>query len=148
MKDRILEREPAEVPERAKQAGEIRDRWSWVEPEVWTERMLTALEEGVKGGKWFSLSDKVYAHRTLYKAFSRVKANGGGAGIDRQPIEIFESRLGENLEKLSQELRDNVYRPQAIKRVYISKPGSSEKRPLGGYRRLGIELSRQRSRWC
>lgn len=131
MKGRALEREPAVVPEGAKQVGEIRDRWSWVEPEVWTERMLTALEEGVKGGKWFSLSDKVYALRTLYKAFSRVKSNGGGAGIDHQTVEMFESRLGENLEKLSQELRDNDYRPQAIKRVYIPKPGSSEKRPLG-----------------
>ena len=45
----------------AKQAGEIRARWDWVEPSVWTERMLTALEQGVKGGKWFSLVDKVYA---------------------------------------------------------------------------------------
>ncbi len=131
MKGRALEREPAVVPEGAKQVGEIRDRWSWVEPEVWTERMLTALEEGVKGGKWFSLSDKVYALRTLYKAFSRVKSNGGGAGIDHQTVEMFESRLGENLEKLLQDLRDDVYRPQAIKRVYIPKLGSSEKRPLG-----------------
>ena len=55
VKGRALEREPAVVPEGAKQVGEIRDRWFWVEPEVWTERMLTALEEGVKGGKWFSL---------------------------------------------------------------------------------------------
>jgi RNA-directed DNA polymerase len=33
-----------------KQAEEIPARWAWVEPEVWTDRMLTALEEGVKGG--------------------------------------------------------------------------------------------------
>ena len=39
---------PAQVPARAKQAGEARDRWSWAEPLVWTERMLTALEEGSK----------------------------------------------------------------------------------------------------
>ena len=40
----------------SKQDGEaqIRERWRWAEPSVWTERMLTALEEGVKGGKWFS----------------------------------------------------------------------------------------------
>jgi hypothetical protein len=41
----------------AKQAGEIRERWKWVEPSVWTERMLTALEKGVKGGKIASWSD-------------------------------------------------------------------------------------------
>ncbi|MEJ2111845.1 MAG: hypothetical protein P8Z37_18440, partial [Acidobacteriota bacterium] len=52
------------------QAGEIRDRWDWVEPSVWTERMLTALEKGVKGGKWFSLVDKVYALANLRAGFS------------------------------------------------------------------------------
>ena len=45
----------------AKPAGEIRARWAWVEAAVWTERMLTALEQGVLGGKWYSLMDKVYA---------------------------------------------------------------------------------------
>ncbi len=43
------------VPRGAKQAGEVRSRWGWAEPCVWTERMLTALETGVKGGQWFSL---------------------------------------------------------------------------------------------
>jgi len=42
-------------PQGAKAAGEIRARWAWVEAEVWTERMLTALEQGVNGGKWHSL---------------------------------------------------------------------------------------------
>ena len=51
MTDRSREAEPAAVPVRAKQAGEIQARWPWVEPYVWTERMLTALEKGVKGGK-------------------------------------------------------------------------------------------------
>ena len=32
---------------------------------VWTERMLSALVNGVKGGKWFSLMDKVFAPKTL-----------------------------------------------------------------------------------
>jgi hypothetical protein len=36
----------------AKQVGETPSRWTWVEPAVWTERMLTALETGVKGGTW------------------------------------------------------------------------------------------------
>ena len=54
--DRLAEARPAAVPE-AKQAGEVRARWAWAEPCVWTERMLTALETGVKGGKWFSLID-------------------------------------------------------------------------------------------
>ena len=115
----------------AKQAGEIRDRWSWVEPEVWTERMLTALEKGVKGGKWFSLIDKVYAISTLTIAYAQVKGNGGSAGVDNQTIEMFEKRLKDNLEQLSRELRDGTYQLKPIKRVYIPKPDSTEKRPLG-----------------
>jgi RNA-directed DNA polymerase len=131
VKDKPMENKPAAVPERAKQAGEARDRWSWVEPEVWTDRMLTALEKGVKGGKWFSLIDKVYAPETLRIAFSQVKANNGAAGVDHQTIEMFEAHLDENLSRLSEELKDGKYSPRAIQRKYIPKPGSKEKRPLG-----------------
>jgi len=129
--DGTTESKPAVVPETAIQAGEIRNRWDWVEPSVWTERMLTALERGVKGGKWFSLVDKVYALANLRAGFRKVKSNGGAAGVDHQTIEMFERYLEENLGKLSQMLKEGTYRPQAIKRVWIPKPGSKEKRPLG-----------------
>ena len=123
---------PDAVPEKgAKPAGEIRARWVWVEAEVWTERMLTALEQGVIGGKWHSLIDKVYALPNLRQAFARVKANGGAAGVDRVTVEEFEHDLEANLEKLSRSLQDGSYRPQAVRRVWIPKPGGSEKRPLG-----------------
>jgi RNA-directed DNA polymerase len=122
--------EPARVSE-TKQAGDIRARWGWVEATVWTERMLTALEEGVKGGKWFSLMDKVYRTRTLWEAFKKVKANGGAAGVDHQTVEDFEKDLSRNLERLQTQLREGSYQPQAIRRKWIPKPGSSEKRPLG-----------------
>src|SRR5258707_8079417 len=52
--DRRTEEELAAVSAETKQARDIRARWNWVEPEVWTDRMLTALEQGVKGGQWFS----------------------------------------------------------------------------------------------
>ena len=68
------------VAQATKQTGETADRWSWVEPSVWTPRMLSALEQGVKGGKWFSLIDKVYATANLAQAYTRVAANGGAAG--------------------------------------------------------------------
>ncbi len=48
--------EPAQLPAEARHAGEVRARWAWVQSSVWTERMLTALEQGVKGGKWHSLN--------------------------------------------------------------------------------------------
>jgi RNA-directed DNA polymerase len=122
---------PAVVFEGAKQAGETRARRVWVEPSVWTERMLAALERGVKGGKWFSLIDKVNAKENLRAGFAKVKANRGGAGADHVTIERYEVRLEENLDKLSEELRAGSYSPQAIKRHWIPKAGSSELRPLG-----------------
>jgi RNA-directed DNA polymerase len=85
----------------------------------------------VKGGKWFRLIDKVYALPNLRKAFERVKANGGAAGVDHVTVEEFERHLEANLEKLSQALHDGSYRPQPIRRVWIPKPGGKEKRPLG-----------------
>ena len=131
MRDRESEATPAPVPTRAIQAGDIQGRWSWVEPSVWTERMLTALEEGVKGGTWYSLIDKVSSLRNLRSAFAQVKRNRGSAGVDRVTIEMFEAHLEENLQRLSESLKEGSYCPQAVRRVWIAKPGSREKRPLG-----------------
>jgi RNA-directed DNA polymerase len=119
------------APQGAKQAGEIRARWAWAEPYVWTERMLTALENGVKGGQWFSLIDKVWDERNLRAAFERVKANKGAAGVDHISIEDFEKHLDEQVATVSQQLREGTYQPQPVARRYIPKPGSREKRPLG-----------------
>ena len=122
---------PVHVPEEARLAGEIRDRWSWVEPCVWTDRMLTALEQGVRGGRWYALIDKVYALPTLRAAFARVKANQGAAGVDHVTVAMYERRLDANLAELSDQLRTTTYRPQGIRRHWIAKLGSREQRPLG-----------------
>ncbi len=124
------ESRPVTVP-KAKQTGEAEDRWSWVERAVWTERMLKALETGVKGGVWFSLMDKIYSLRNLRAAFAKVRANRGAGGVDHVTVEHFEKRLEENLAQLHQELKEGRYRPQRIRRHYIDKPGRKEKRPLG-----------------
>lgn len=119
------------VPETAKQTGEVHDRWPWAEPSVWTERMLTALEEGVKGGKWFSLIDKVYRKENLKASFEQVKENEGSAGVDHQTVDGFAEEWESNLEELARRLKEGTYHPQAVRRVWIPKPGSHEKRPLG-----------------
>jgi len=126
-------RKTAGVIEISKQAGEalVRDRWKGAEPSVWTERMLTALEEGVKGGVWFSLMDKVYSGRNLKAAWEKVKANKGAAGVDRQSIEAFQAKEEEYLGELQESLRASHYEARPVKRVWIPKPGSKEKRPLG-----------------
>ena len=119
----------------AKQIGdadsEIFDRWLWVETAIRTPRMLTALEQGVKGGSWFSLIDKVYTFPALEAAFRKVEANKGAAGVDHVTIEMFAANLDTNLRRLVEQLRDGTYRPQLIRRTWIPKPGSSEERPLG-----------------
>lgn len=137
---RKTERKPATVPFSAKQAGEVQTlfayaepiaRWAWTEPSVWTERMLTALDKGVKGGKWFSLIDKVYSAKNLHAAFREVAANEGAAGVDHVTIEMFADRLDENVEHLTEALRSGTYEPQSVRRTWIPKPGSTDRRPLG-----------------
>lgn len=129
--DKQTEPKPAPVSATTPQAGETQDRWWWVERSVWTERMLTALENGVKGSKWFRLIDKVYASRNLQKAFWAVWRNEGSPGVDRQTVEQFEAQQTEELGQLSQQLQDRTYRPQPVRRVWINKLGSHEQRPLG-----------------
>ena len=85
--------------------------------------MLTALEQGVKGGKWFSLIDKIHPERTLRAAFSQVAANKGAAGVDHVTVTMFDDRLEENLKRLSEDLQSGLYRPQQIRRHYIPNRG-------------------------
>jgi len=132
VKDVSQEQRPATVsPQGTPQAGEVRARWAWAEPAVWTERMLSALEEGVKGGKWFRLIDKVYASGTLAASWRQVNARAGAGGVDRQTVEQFETQAEKHLQSLHEALRTDTYVPQAVRRCWIEKVGSVEKRPLG-----------------
>jgi RNA-directed DNA polymerase len=100
-------------------------------PCVWTARMLTALVTGVEGGKWFRLFDKVFSERNLLAAFQQVARNDGAPGVDHVSVGEFGEQLPENLWQLSDALKADVYRRQAIRRVQIPKPGTTETRPLG-----------------
>jgi RNA-directed DNA polymerase len=93
--------------------------------------MLTALENGVGGGKWFSLIDKVAAPENLFAAYVTVAEHKGAAGVDHVTVEDFGKGLAERLDRLETTLRDGRYRPQEVRRVWIPKPGSREERPLG-----------------
>ena len=124
---------PSEVPHAsgAKQEGDIRARWAWVEAAVWTKRMLEALENGVKGGVWFALIDKVWSETTLKQAWERVKSNGGSPGVDGMTVARFNEDSQKRLLAVKEQLKTGSYQPQPVKRVWIDKPGSREKRPLG-----------------
>ena len=113
----------------AKRGAEGRD-WSWLEAAVWTDRMVSALGNGVKGGRWYSLMDKVWASATLDVAWTKVRANKGAAGVDGVSVERFAARSEVYLAELRAALRDGTYRPQPVKRVEIPK-GDGRTRPLG-----------------
>lgn len=81
--------------------------------------------------KVHSLIDKVYSRTNLEMAWTKVKKNSGGAGIDNVTIEKFEERKAYYLDVLHRKLRDGTYRPQPVKRVEILKSD-------GGKRKLGI----------
>jgi RNA-directed DNA polymerase len=92
--------------------------------------MLAALENGVKGGKWYSLIDKVYRAKTLWAAWRKVKANAGAAGVDQQSVEQFEAGAERYLGELEETLKAGTYKPLAVRRVEIPK-GAGKMRPLG-----------------
>ena len=105
--------------------------WPPAERAVWTDRMLEALVMGVKGGKWFSLMDKVYSRRNLEAAWAQVRKKRGAAGVDHMSIEKYDAHAKKYLERLGDELSSGSYQPRPVKRVMIPKPGSTERRPLG-----------------
>jgi len=103
-----------------------------VERSVWTERMVGCLQRGgPDGGKWLSLHDKVFATKTLSAGFARVLANRGAPGVDGVTVDLFGQRLAQEIHRLHIAWQAGTYRPDAVKRVWIPKPGSTEQRPLG-----------------
>lgn len=123
--------EAAAVIAGSKQVASTRpEDWSWVDRSIWTERMLAALGNGVRGGKWFSLIDKVYRPATLRSAWQQVLVNRGAAGVDRLSVERFAGHLDRYLGELGQELETGRYRPLPVRRVEIEK-ADGKLRPLG-----------------
>lgn len=122
---------PVTVPFQATPAGETPGIAQWAHPAVWTERMLATLENGVKGGKWHTLIDKVFSEKNLFVSARKVLGKKGAAGIDRQTVQDFSEHNREELKQLHTQLREDAYRPSAVRRTWIPKPGSTEKRPLG-----------------
>jgi RNA-directed DNA polymerase len=115
----------------SKQVADALERWWWVEHSVWTERMLTRLEASEPTTVWFGLWDKVLSARNLQAAFWAVWRNKGAPGVDGQTVKQFDEHAESELARLREELHTKRYRRQAARRVWIPKPGTTEKRPLG-----------------
>jgi RNA-directed DNA polymerase len=93
--------------------------------------LATLLENKVRGGKWHTLIDKVYGELNLFCSARKVLGKEGAAGVDRQTVADFAEHDREELQRLRTQLREGSYAPAAVRRTWIPKPGSSEKRPLG-----------------
>jgi RNA-directed DNA polymerase len=125
------EEPPPQVPLGDKQGGEAPLPCGGGQRAVWSEKMLAALQAGVKGNKWFSLVDKVHRLDVLELAWAKVQSNAGACGVDGITVERFAKDSPRRLLAVKKHLQEGSYQPQPVKRVWIPKPGSGEKRPLG-----------------
>jgi RNA-directed DNA polymerase len=84
------------------------------------------------GRRFHALWDKVLRRDVLWRGWVAVRTNNGAPGIDRITLDWIEKEYGIDrlLDDLAGELRQGSYRPFAARRVYISKPATTEKRPL------------------
>jgi len=129
-----MEQDNPDSAAKATQGGDVAGgqprTWWWAEASIWTERMVSALGNGVKGGKWFSLVDKAIRPTTLEIAWRKVERNKGAAGVDGQSVERFAAVADRYLSELHEDLKNGSYRPSPVKRVSIPK-GGGQTRPLG-----------------
>lgn len=119
----------------AKQSREVqpigKERWGWAEASVWTERMLATLERGVKGGKWYSLIDKVWMMENLDSAARKVAEGKSQKKADGRRCRHYAQTRHQRLPQLQGKLQSGKYYPPPAQRVWIPKAGSKELRPLG-----------------
>jgi group II intron reverse transcriptase/maturase len=83
------------------------------------------------GRRFHALRDKVFRRDVLWRAWIAVQRNRGAPGIDQTTLgQVEQYGVTRLLEELAAELRDGSYRPLPMRRVFIAKPGTSERRPL------------------
>jgi len=116
---------------KAKQGREVPPQWEWTEAVVWTERMLATLEGGIKGGKWFSLIDKVWKMENLQRAVQKVTNGKSRKKADGRKCRQYAEESQWRLSALQRNIQNGSYQPKPAQRVWIPKLGSKELRPLG-----------------
>lgn len=95
------------------------------------QRKLYRAAKADPGRRFHALYDKVHRRDVLERAWWLVRRNDGAAGIDRITLAAVE-RYGvpRLLDELAADLGGETYRPLPARRVWIPKPGQSDKRPL------------------
>jgi len=83
------------------------------------------------GRRFHALRDKVFRRDVLWRAWVAVRRNNGAPGIDQTTLDqVEEYGVTRLLDELAAELKYGRYRPLPTRRVFIPKPGTSERRPL------------------
>lgn len=95
------------------------------------QRTLYRAAKAEPGRRFHALYDKVYRRDVMEQAWVQVRRNGGAAGIDRVTIQAVEEQgVDQLLDELAADLAVERFRTQPARRVWIPKPGTTEKRPL------------------
>jgi RNA-directed DNA polymerase len=93
--------------------------------------MLATLERGIKGGKWYSLMDKVWKLENLQRAVEKVSQGKSPKKPDGRRCRQYAEQSAWRLPPLQRNIRSGHYQPKAAQRIWIPKLGSKELRPLG-----------------
>ncbi len=129
----LMQRQRAKTPPQAKKVHEVPPQA--IAPVDQRDRLGTRPTE--VQGRWSSLASQIYATANLLQAWRKVKANGGGPGVDGENLREFEAQLDQNLKSLQSQLQRGTYEPQKVKRVLVPKAS-------GGMRPLAILTIRDR----
>ena len=93
--------------------------------------MLATLEGGIKGGKWFSLMDKVWKMENLQRAVEKVTQGKSQKKADGRKCRRYAEESDWRLPALQRNIQNGLYDPKPAQRIWIPKLGSKELRPLG-----------------
>lgn len=103
-------------------------------PTLKVQKLQAALQAKAKSAptyRFYALYDKLYRCDVLEHALARCRENDGAPGVDGQTFADIEAYGEEKwLGELAEELKKKTYRPQALRRVWRSKPDGT-RRPLG-----------------
>ncbi len=92
---------------------------------------LHAKAKSDAGFRFYALYDKIYREDILAHAYAQCRSNKGAPGVDGQEFADVKAYGVERwLAELAQALRQESYRPDPIRRVFIPKP-NGKLRPLG-----------------
>ena len=116
---------------KAESAGAPAGKRDGISKALWEASQTSTACAEEAGDETSRLMEEVLRRENLIKAYERVKSNKGAAGVDGMSVEELMPYCRENWEQIKQQLLEGTYKPRAVKRVEIPKPGGKGTRMLG-----------------